>query len=133
MRATGCEVLLVVSDGHNKGDVRYLTNHSIWSQRAYAIIAENAGPFLCTPMVSQQYWAKLTGWATDIRSSATPIRDAVGILRSLMTAGQTLGISGMRGLMPLEDHEHLTAYLPDVTVRDMTDLMQSVRAVKSDE
>ena len=97
MDAAGLDILLAVSDGHHKGDVSYITNHSIWSQRGYAVITRDAGPFLIVPMASQDYWARLGSWAVDIKWSSTPIREAISILKSLAAPGRTLGLSGHQG------------------------------------
>ncbi|MDE3193816.1 MAG: aminopeptidase P family protein, partial [Chloroflexota bacterium] len=133
MAAAGIDVLLVVSDGHHKGDVLYLTDHAIWSQRGYAVMTGDAGPFLIVSMASQDFWARRMSWARDVRWSATPIVEAISVIRSVSGAGATLGVSGLHDRLPVTEHERLQAELPGVTIRDATALVQSVRARKSAE
>src|SRR5438552_13032921 len=133
MDAAGLDILLAVSDGHHKGDVSYITNHSIWSQRGYAVITRDAGPFLIVPMASQDYWARLGSWAVDIKWSSTPIREAISILKSLAAPGRTLGLSGLNDLVPTSDYGLMKADLPGLEIRDATDVLQVVRSQKSSE
>ena len=132
MEAAGIDVLVAASDAHHKGDVLYLTNHAIWSQRAYAIMTRDAGPLLVVAMASQDYWARAGSWATEVSWSAAPAREVVRLLGSLVRARQTVGISGLAELVPLADHEQLRAALASATVVDATDVVQEVRARKSD-
>jgi Xaa-Pro aminopeptidase len=133
MDKAGIDVLVAVSDAHHKGDILYLTNHSIWSQRAYAVMTQDAGPILVVAMASQDYWARAQSWSPEIKWSATPIREVTPILSSLAPAGRTVGISGLKDLMPLSDYEYLRANVAGVSIVDATEVMQEVRARKSEE
>jgi Xaa-Pro dipeptidase len=133
MARAGIDVLVAVSDAHYKGDVLYLTNHSIWSQRAYCVMTQEAGPILILPMASQDYWAKATCWAPVVKWSPTPVREVVSVLRPLLDAAQTVGISGLKDLMPLSDYEYVRVNVGSATLVDATDIMQEVRAPKSAE
>jgi len=133
MDRAGIDVLVAVSDAHHKGDVLYLTNHSIWSQRAYAVMTQDAGPILVVAMASQDYWARAASWASEVKWSATPIQELARLLRSLVRTGQTVGISGLKDLMPLSDYEHFRANVPCAAMIDATQIMQHVRARKSQE
>jgi Xaa-Pro aminopeptidase len=133
MAGVGLDVLVAVSDAHHKGDIRYLTNHDIWSQRAYVLMTQEAGPFLVVAMASQDYWARARSWAAEVSWSAAPVREVVRLLGSLARPGHTIGISGLNDLVPLSDHEQLRAGVPAARIVDATDVMQSVRARKSAE
>jgi Xaa-Pro aminopeptidase len=133
MERAGIDVLVAISDAHHKGDVYYLTNHTIWSQRGYAVMTQEAGPILVVAMASQDYWARKESWAAEVKWSASPVREVVATLRGLMRPGQTVGISGLRDLLPLSDYEHLREQTAGLSIADATDVMQSVRAKKSAE
>lgn len=133
MDAAGVDILLAVSDGHSKGDVRYLVEHPIWSQRGYVVMTGDAGPFLVVAMSSQDYWAKRTSWAREVKWSATPIREVIPVVKSLSTSGRTLGVSGLDDLLPVREYEQLKTELSGLTIRDATDVLQAVRARKSPE
>jgi len=132
MAASGIDVLVAASDAHHKGDVLYLTNHAIWSQRAYCVMTQDAGPILAVAMASQDYWAKETSWASEVKWSATPIRDVVSVLKASGPAARTVGVSGLQELVPLSDSEHLRGSVGAASIVDATDLMQDVRARKSE-
>ncbi len=133
MDRAGIDVLVAISDAHHKGDVHYLTNHTIWSQRGYVVMTQGSGPILVVAMASQAYWAQRDSWATEVKWSAAPVREVVATLRSLMRPGQTVGISGLKDLMPVSDDEHLRAHAAGLSIVDATDMMQRVRAKKSEE
>jgi hypothetical protein len=77
MDRAGIDVLVAISDAHHKGDVYYLTNHTIWSQRGYVVMTQEAGPILAVAMASQDYWARKDSWATEVKWSAAPVREVV--------------------------------------------------------
>src|SRR5262249_54846368 len=133
MASAGFDVLVAVSDAHHRGDVLYLTNHIIWSQRAYAVMTQDAGPILVVAMASQDYWARAGSWATEVAWSATPIREVVRALGSLVRPGHTIGVSGLNDLLPLSDHEVLRTATSSASIVDATDVVQRVRARKSEE
>lgn len=133
METAGVYVLLTASDAHHMGDVRYLTDHAIWSQNAYAVISKNAGPFLVVPMASQNYWARTQSWASEVRWSPTPIREAVALVKSLASEGKTLGVSGLANCMSSSDSAYLREQLPSLRIHDATRLVQTVRSHKSAE
>jgi len=133
MDRAGIDVLVAISDAHHKGDVYYLTNHTIWSQRGYVVMTQEAGPVLAVAMASQDYWARKDSWATEVKWSAAPVREVVATLRGLTRPGQTVGVSGMKDLMPLSDYEHVREHAAGLSIVDATDVMQSVRAKKSAE
>ncbi|GAB5469343.1 MAG: aminopeptidase P family protein [Rhodospirillales bacterium] len=80
-------------------------------------------------------------WINDIRtwSAPAPADDGISLLSDLLSpyarSGRTLGLlkgheTSLR--MPLGDYERLLAGLPGLRVRDATDLVRSLRMVKSD-
>jgi len=133
MDRAGIDVLVAISDAHHKGDVDYLTQHTIWSQRGYAVMTQEAGPILVVAMASQDYWARKDSWATEVKWAAAPVREVIATLRSLTRPGHTIGISGLKDLMPLADYESLREPATGCSIVDATALMQSVRAKKSAE
>lgn len=82
-----------------------------------------------------------TTWVDDIRtwSAPAPADDGISLLTDLLTPyarnGSAIGV--MKGhettlRMPLGDYERLLAGLPGLRVTDATDLIRSLRMVKSD-
>jgi Xaa-Pro aminopeptidase len=132
MAQAGIDALVAVSDAHHKGDVLYLTNHSIWSQRAYCVMTQDAGPILVVAMSSQDYWARATSWAAEVKWSATPIREVASVLKTRAPGARTVGVSGLEDLLPLSDDEHLRRGLGAASIVDATDLMQTIRAGKTE-
>ncbi len=125
MRERGLDVLVAVADAHHKGNVRYLTDHDIWSQRAYVVVPLEQDPTLIVSMNSQQYWARKRGWIEDVRSAPRPVEAVASLLaeRGLARAAR-IGIGGMTDLMSVGDMRLLTDVLPGTAFEDATTLVQ---------
>jgi Xaa-Pro aminopeptidase len=134
MRDEMLDVLVCACDNHQRGDVRYLTAHSIWSQRAYAVVAPDGLPSLVVSMTSQQYWAKQRpDWVQDVRSRRPPIAEVVAVLRGLKKEPARIGVSGLDEHMPIGDYDAMRAAFPVAEIVDATELMQVIRTDKSAE
>ncbi|MES0824868.1 M24 family metallopeptidase [Ruegeria sp. SCP11] len=124
-------------------DVRYFTGfHTLFWQsptRPWFLFIPAAGkPIAIIPEIGADLMRRT--WITDIRtwSAPAPQDDGVGLLTDLLSTytgrGETIGL--MKGhethlRMPLGDYERLIAGLKGLAIADATDIVRSLRIVKS--
>jgi len=129
----------------SEADVRYFSGfHTLFWQSPtrpwFLFIPAQGKPVAVIPEIGVALMRQ--GWLDDIRSWSAPAPDDDGIslltelLESLARSGARLGI--MKGhetllRMPLADWERLIKALPGLQITDVTQLVQGLRMVKSEE
>ncbi|MFP6730563.1 MAG: Xaa-Pro peptidase family protein [Alphaproteobacteria bacterium] len=141
MADTGHDALLLTREV----DVRYFSGFltQFWESptRPWFLVLPSAGkPVAVIPAIGEVCMMR-AGWVEDIRtwSSPAPIDDGVSLLAATLT--ELAGPSGAIGLpmgrethlrMPLADYDELRGKLPGATFSDGTDIVKSLRMVKSE-
>ncbi|MBR9851922.1 MAG: aminopeptidase P family protein [Rhodobacteraceae bacterium] len=140
MAETGLAGMLVTTEP----EVRYFSGfHTLFWQsptRPWFVFIPVAGkPIAIIPEIGADLMRRT--WITDIRtwSAPAPQDDGVGLLTDLLSIyaerGETIGM--MKGhethlRMPLGDYERLIAGLKSLAITDATEIVRSLRMVKSE-
>ena len=139
MQAKGLSGLLLMSEA----DVRYFTGfHTLFWQSPtrpwFVFIPQTGKPIAIIPEIGAALMRQ--SWVEDIRTWSAPYPDDDGIsllidlLVPFEAARQTIGMlkgheTNLR--MPLGDFERLISSLPNLKIEDATDVVRSLRMVKT--
>jgi len=140
MAGDGIGIILLTSEH----DIRYFSGFltQFWQSPTrpwFLLVPADGKPVAVIPQIGAECMGKT--WVEDIRTwpSPHPDDDGVSLLAGTIAelAGQTPAIGLMKGRetfirMPLGDFERLRAQFPDAAWRDVTALLQGMRAVKSE-
>lgn len=136
MAPLGLDAVLLTT----QADVQYFTGFQtlFWQSPTrpwFVIIPATGKPIAIIPEIGANLMRGT--WLDDIRAWAapTPSDDGITLLTEALLPFKTLGV--MKGhetrlRMPLGDWERLLVALPDLSVKDATPLIQSLRMVKSE-
>ena len=118
-----------------KAAVRYISNYRLLTRKDYLVLPLSGDPMLVVPTLGQKLSALQASWIQDVRSGG----DTLGMIREITekirkdgNENAPIGIVGLNG-MPYEDYELLKKGLPQARFSEASELLNSIRAVKSDE
>jgi Xaa-Pro dipeptidase len=118
-----------------KAAVRYISNYRLLTRKDYLVLPLSGDPMLVVPTLGQKLSALQVSWIQDVRSGG----DTLGMIREITekirkdgNENAPIGIVGLDG-MPHEDYELLKKGLPQARFSEASELLNSIRAVKSDE
>ena len=128
------DALIVISNAQydQKGFARYLSNYNNPIYGTLVIFPGEGEPKLLVPSPLQEYWSKRLAWIEDVQLSQTFGIDLVANLKAMGLSAGRLGLVNSR-IMPAQVYVSLMEGCPEATVVDVTDLLEAVRTVKSDE
>jgi Xaa-Pro dipeptidase len=137
MHEKGLSSLIVFSQVvlGEKAAVRYISNYRLLTRKDYLVLPLSGDPMLVVPTLGQKLSALQVSWIQDVRSGGdTPgmIREITEKIRKDGNENALIGIVGLDG-MPHEDYELLKKGLPQARFSEASELLNSIRAVKSDE
>jgi Xaa-Pro aminopeptidase len=118
-----------------KAAVRYISNYRLLTRKDYLVLPLSGDPMLVVPTLGQKLSALQVSWIQDVRSggdTAGMIREIVAKIRQDGNENAAIGIVGLNN-MPYEDYELLKKGLPQARFSEASELLNSIRAVKSDE
>jgi Xaa-Pro dipeptidase len=138
MRQEGLQALIFFSQVQTgyAASCRYISNYHLTTRKEYLLLPLSGEPVLIVPTIGQQHWAKTSTWIKDVRSGGEAegmIREMVRTLNAIGLGKASIGIVGMINIMPQHDYSLLVKDLPAAVFKDATDLLDSVRMVKSAE
>ncbi|MBN9622558.1 MAG: aminopeptidase P family N-terminal domain-containing protein, partial [Actinobacteria bacterium] len=132
MQRRGFDALVFVgADSRGqKGALRYVADYDLSGRYGYAVLAPGAEPVCILPR-SMAGMPRST-WVEDSRF---PLNTASGLCEALkqLPSRERVGIVGRDAIMAIGEYEHLCAELPDTEFADASDLLDRVRAQKSEE
>ena len=137
MREKGLSSLIVFSQVvlGEKSAVRYVSNYRLLTRKDYLVLPLSGDPMLVVPTLGQKLTALQSSWVQDVRSGGDTfgiIREIAAKIRQDGNENAAIGIVGLNG-MPYEDYELLRSELPQVRFSEESELLNSIRAVKSPE
>ena len=137
MREDGLESIIVFSQVvlGEKGAVRYISDYRLLTRKDYLVLPLSGDPMLVVPTSGQKFSALQVSWIQDIRSGGNTrgiIREVAAKIRTDGNEKAAIGIAGLNG-MPYEDYELLKNELPQARFCEASELLNSIRAVKSPE
>jgi Xaa-Pro aminopeptidase len=137
MGETGLRVLIVFSQVvlGEKAAVRYISNYRLLTRKDYLVLPLSGDPMLVVPTLGQKLSALQSSWVKDIGSGGDTLGMIQEITEKIRKDGDEnapIGIAGLNG-MPYEDYELLKKGLPQARFSDASELLNNIRAVKSDE
>ncbi len=131
LAAADMEALVVFAPAWRRENVRYLTDAALESSAAFAYLPSTgaATAFVCSEGDARA--VQLAGFVEDIRGIAFPnVAELAERIRSDLPKGR-VGVAGAE-FLPFGIRRQLEALLPNVQLVSASDLMDSVRLVKSD-
>ncbi|MBI4319405.1 MAG: aminopeptidase P family protein [Chloroflexi bacterium] len=133
MKELGYHVVIALStnDEGERGYLRYLTGHHIYSRWGYAILTQDWDPILVMIAKSQQHWARVMGWCQDIRMAPDPITGVKDVLNELAVKEGRVGIAGLNAAMRITDYLYLKEAFPKLQFEDAGEVFARAMAVKS--
>lgn len=135
MAQAGLDGLLVAGKGHwwtGRGYFRYFTDFHIWGHDGLIYIPLHDEPFLTfsSHAVAERIGAR--GWITDVRGDVYIAPQIVAECRARGYDRGRIGVAGHRFILGAGTMETLTSGLPDAELAPADDLLNRVRAVKSE-
>lgn len=131
LAAADMEALVVFAPAWRRENVRYLTDAALESSAAFAYLPSTgaATAFVCSEGDARA--VQLAGFVEDIRGIAFPnVAELAERIRSDLPKGR-VGVAGAE-FLPFGIRRQLEALLQNVQLVSASDLMDSVRLVKSD-
>lgn len=131
LAAADMEALVVFAPAWRRENVRYLTDAALESSAAFAYLPSTgaATAFVCSEGDARA--VQLAGFVEDVRSIAFPsVTELAERIRSDLPKGR-VGVAGAE-FLPFGIRRQLEALLQNVQLVSASDLMDSVRLVKSD-
>jgi Xaa-Pro dipeptidase len=137
MTERGLKTLIVFSQVvlGEKAAVRYISNYRLLTRKDYLVLPLSGDPMLVVPTLGQKLSALQVSWIQDVRSGGDThgmIREITEKIRKDGNENAPIGIAGLNG-MSHEDYELLKKGLPQARFSEASELLNSIRAVKSDE
>ena len=140
MAAAGLDALLLTTEPELRYFTGYLTQFWQSPARPWFLVLPAAGkPVAVIPAIGAECMART--WVEDIRTWSSPNPDDEGVSLLADTLTERAGPAARLGLpqgpethlrMPLNDFRTLRARLPEVEIRDATDIVRNLRMVKSE-
>jgi Xaa-Pro aminopeptidase len=145
MLVENLDALIVFSRGQitEYGDVAFLTGYSPVVRMSYAVMTRNGrGPVLIAPTPADRWFAaraddtlevRLAGLGDVVSGRDDPAGVAAAVLVEEQADRGRLGVTGLRGLLPVGEFDALRRALPDADLVDASSLMTRLKLVKEDE
>lgn len=142
MAAEDLDGLVVPSRGHvtQYGDVEFLTGYTPVARMAYAVLTRaGRGPVLIAPTPADRWFAARQPDAPEVRTAGggdllSGSDDLPGVVAAVLAeegvAGGRIGVTGMRALLPVGEHEALRRALPDAELVDAGALLGRAKLLK---
>ncbi len=117
--------------GAGRANIRYISNYAQWYDDEYITFPLEGDPLLYAWSSAHYDWATRISWIpVKLSSERDYIKDMVEEIERLGLEAKTLGVVDMR-IMPASTYKGLIQGLPNATFVDATDILQTVRLVKS--
>ncbi len=117
--------------GASRANIRYVSNYAQWYDDEYITFPLEGDPLLYVWSSAHYDWATRISWIpVKLSSEKDYIKDMVDEIERLGLETRTLGLVDMR-IMPASSYKGLIQELPNATFVDATDILQTVRLVKS--
>ncbi len=135
MEAANLDALLIAGKGHwwtGRGYLRYFTDFHMWGHDGLLCIPKDGEPFLVFSSYAVAERIAARGWVTD---TAGDVYIAPRMVERMQAHGITrgrVGLVGRRFILSVGNYEELVGGLPQVEWVDADDLMNHVRAIKSE-
>ena len=123
-----------------QGDSRYLTSIGGFATEVFTVFPRE-GEVTAFIFNRAGWWQKAQEWVTDVRDGRNRWgRNAIERIKELKLEKGTIGISGLAGLfrapegiIPYTSIKMIQEAFPEAKIVNVTDMMQEIRAIKSDE
>lgn len=137
----GLDALVVYSRGHitQYGGVEFLTGYTPVARAHYAVLTRTGSPVLIAPTPADRWFASRLPGSCDVRlagegdvvSGADDLAGAAAaVLVQRGLASGRIGVSGLRTLLPVGEHEALSKALPHASLLDADPLLTRLKLVK---
>ncbi|UGS33853.1 M24 family metallopeptidase [Capillimicrobium parvum] len=145
MLADNLDALVVFGRGHitEYGDAAFLTGYAPVARMSYAVLTRSGrGPVLVAPTPADRWYAARLPDAPEVRlageGDVVSGRDdlasaAAAVLAEERADRGRIGITGLRGLLPVGEFDALRRALPDAELVDAGSLMSRLKLLKEDE
>lgn len=144
MAEEGIDALVVYSRGHitQYGGVEFLTGYTPVARPAYAVLVREGSPSLIVPTPADRWFARRLPSVGEVRvaGEGDVVSGADGLVgaacavltqRGLETA--RVGVSGLRALLPVGEHDAMRKALPRARLVDAEALLTALKLVKEPE
>lgn len=139
------DALVVYSRGHitQYGGVEFLTGYTPVARTVYAVLMPTGSPVLIVPTPADRWFAgrrtqaecevRLAGEG-DVISSADDLAATVAsAIADIDSQAARVGLTGMRSLLPVGEHEALHKALLGAEILDADALLTELKLIKEDE
>jgi Xaa-Pro aminopeptidase len=135
MRAAGYRALVVAgnAEGNQRGYIRYLADWRLFGGTGYLVFPLDADPIFVLGFGAQAEWARELSAVPDTRAVLNKLDEVVQSLQKFGLAEETIGVAGMKTIMPYGDVQTLLAAMPAARFVDATALIESLMIVLSPE
>jgi len=117
--------------GAGRANIRYISNYAQWYDDEYITFPLEGDALLYAWSSAHYDWATRISWIpVKLSSERDYIKDMVDEIKRLVLERKTLGIVDMR-IMPASTYKGLIKELPNATFVDATDILLTLRLVKS--
>lgn len=134
MAQEGLDALIVAGKGHwwtGRGYFRYFTDFHLWGHDGLLLIPLEGDPGLTLSSYAVAERIARRGWVTDCRGDVDLVPRMAEMIREKGLTHATIGIAGLRWIIPAGVYDSLRSSLAGVTFVGADDLIDSVRRVKS--
>lgn len=144
MEDEGLDALIVAGRGllTQYGYLEYVVGYSPLVRLTYAVVIPNEQPIIVAATASDAWYARMATDLTDVRaggqgdviSKQDNLPQAVAkVLADYKVERGSVGLVGLKHIVPVGDYEDFMAALPDARISDATELVGRVKAIKSVE
>jgi Xaa-Pro aminopeptidase len=117
--------------GGGRANIRYISNYAQWFDDEYILFPVEGEPLLFAWSLAHADWAKRISWIpVKVSNEREYVKDMANEIKKLGLEAKTLGVVDMR-IMSSYTYNGLIRELPGATFVDATDILQTLRLVKS--
>jgi Xaa-Pro aminopeptidase len=117
--------------GGGRANIRYVSNYAQWYDDEYIVFPLEGEPLLLAWSLGHADWARRISWVpVKVSNERDYVADMAAEIKKRGLESKTLGIADMRILSALT-YDGLKRALPNATFVDGTEILQTLRLVKS--
>ena len=147
IKQEGTQALILCGRGKigSYGNIHYVSSLYLYSVASYAVLLPEGMPTLVLGHRDQQFARELglgefipefraadfTSTMFRVSGQAPMGHQLVQVLRQKKVTAGPVGVVGLAGIMPVEDHLYLQQALPELELRDVTAAFSAVKGIKS--
>lgn len=135
MHTAGLDALIVAGKGHwwtGRGYLRYFTDFHLWGHDGLLLIPLEGEPALTLSSAAVAERIARRGWVSDTRGDVYLTPRLIDAVKEKRLEKGRIGLAGKRFILSAGSYEALLQGLPDATFSDADDLIDHVRAVRSE-